>query len=95
MSTGVFPLEPPPDDFPVLEVSVHMNQPEFAHQWCKGVVFLRACAVIDFDAGKCYIYVVNDSEMFLREELSHRHCEGYDHRGENTIRGAFEQWKKK
>lgn len=83
----------PPEDFPVLSITVEMNQPGLAQHWCPGIINLRGCSVVNFDDMTCRIFIVDNSEEKLREELSHRHCEGSDHKGENTISGYWERWK--
>lgn len=83
----------PPDDFPVLAVTVHMDRRDLAEQWCPGMFNLRGCAYVNFRTMTCDIAIVDNSEANLREELSHGHCEGRDHKGESTISDAWKSWR--
>jgi hypothetical protein len=51
------------------------------------------CAVLDFEAGTCHIYL--DARYLSGEALMHEkmHCKGYDHPGEAVVRQGWEDHK--
>ncbi len=84
----------PPEDFPVMAVTIHMDRRDLAEKWCPGVFNLRGCSYVNFVTNTCDVAIVDNSEANLREELSHGHCEGRDHKGETVFKDAWANWKK-
>jgi hypothetical protein len=78
----------PPRDWPELEVRVH-KEGFMAKRECDG--FFGGCAVVDFCAKTCDIYLQWDFNFILEHEKLH--CKGYDHYGEKTMRQGWADYK--
>ncbi len=73
-------------------MEIQQNVPELVKAHCPGFgVF--GCAVSDFGAKRCLILMTTYSQSDLDIELSHRHCLGFDHVGESTMRDSWSSYK--
>lgn len=78
----------PPADWPELRVVIHKSG-FMARQECNGT--LGGCAVPNFCAKRCDVYLQVDSRAIEAHERAH--CAGYDHPGDDTMRGLWEGYK--
>ncbi len=83
----------PPSDWPMLHMEILQNVPKLVKAYCPGFgVF--GCTVSEFDGVRCLVMMTTYSQRDLDIELSHKHCMGYDHVGETTMRDAWSDYKK-
>ncbi len=83
----------PPADWPRLHMEIRQNVPKLVKAHCPGFgVF--GCTVAEFSPGKCQVMMTTYSQSDLDIELSHKHCDGYDHSGESTMSDARADYKK-
>lgn len=83
----------PPADWPALDTRVHHVENvaiECAPYTAFGSIPF-ACAVIDFKANTCTIWTAVSWQFVMEHER--RHCLGYDHPDESTLRDAWEAFK--
>lgn len=97
LSTGVTAAEidhsrPAPADWPKLTVTAHMVGMYDLYANCTHPAVQLGCAVIDFKARTCRIYVAEGTGLVV---LDHEggHCDGRDHVGETTLRDAWAAYK--
>lgn len=77
-----------PSDWPELRVVVHKSGFMAKHE-CNGLI--GGCATVDFCSKRCDIYLQIDSAAIEAHER--KHCAGYDHPGDDTMRSAWERYR--
>lgn len=86
----------PPADWPTLAVNIHDVTPAEISAKCANVKYAagatpKGCALVNFTARVCNIYVVSRDPALLAHESGH--CRGFDHPGDATMRNAWERHK--
>lgn len=84
----------PPADWPALEERIMYGEVEAVQRWCNMGPDIRRrafnCAVYNFYAGICTIYLSDRTPSTLEHERAH--CRGYNHVGDPRL--AHEAWAK-
>lgn len=83
----------PPADWPKLRMEIRQNVPKLVKAYCPGFGIF-GCSLVEFSPGTCLVMMTTDSQSDLDIELSHKHCDGYDHKGESTMADAWADYKK-
>jgi len=92
--------KPPPDDWPYLKVTTKYLDGAAIIPRCYAVLPLwlkllgglpTACAMVDFAAMTCTIYVPEGDQDALKHEQAH--CDGRDHGTDSTLGDAWSAWK--
>lgn len=87
--------QPPPADWPQLEVIKHrVSNVEMRDQCARYVTMPIACAIVTFWRNVCHIYLDVDNTTDEIEEHEDMHCKGWDHMGETIFRDAWEAYKR-
>lgn len=76
----------------MVKVQIHRASMGEVNARCGGMVLAFACAEVHFYSDTCHVWVATDDQMALEHELEH--CNGRDHVGSNSLRDAWERWKK-
>ena len=82
---------PPPADWPLLAVKYYEMSIDDIATRCPNVVLPVGCAVVNFALSECYVYTATSTPWIVEHE--EKHCLGYDHYGDSTMRDAWKQWK--
>mgnify|MGYP001588216950 CR=1 FL=1 len=87
-----------PSDWPKLDVAErhvsHREMRDACAPFAPPMFSPEGCAIIDFAADTCVIYVSIDFPSQSVLEHEHEHCAGRDHVGSATLRDAWARWKK-
>lgn len=94
-ATTIDMTRPPPVDWPKLEIKVAKVTEQQARMLCPRadvVLYTNACTILAFAHGACYVYLASSDPEVLDHER--KHCLGYDHPGESTMRDLWAMYKR-
>ena len=86
---------PPPTDWPKLATTIHAVSSKEMRDVCQPYMpfgsIAEACALWNFDAKTCDIWIDRETQSGLEHEKLH--CLGYDHAGGTTLADAWASYK--